>query len=260
MITLNNVEVNVTMFPDNTSQVWKLENLEEAQNSDSVVIRWDFENEAEIFHLMQLCLLLRNSFDWKSKSTLLLMRYLPYGRQDKHVSNESTFALTMFADLINQCNFDMVTTVDAHSLEFEKLIVNAENIKPRDYIKAAHDCISNFETNAYNTIFAYPDAGAAIRYNPNREINCIIGHKERDQLTGYITRYKIKGSPKGRDVLIIDDICDGGMTFKLMSEELMKQGAQSVHLYVSHGIFSKGIQTLRDSGIKRIFTINGEVK
>ena len=49
------------------------------------------------------------------------------------------------------------------------------------------------------------------------------------------------------------------MTFKLMAEQLYKQGAAEVHLYVTHGIFSKGLSVLRSSGIKRIFTKDGEV-
>ena len=49
------------------------------------------------------------------------------------------------------------------------------------------------------------------------------------------------------------------MTFKLMAEQLYREGAEDVHLFCTHGIFSKGLQTLRDSGIKRIFTHRGEV-
>jgi len=37
------------------------------------------------------------------------------------------------------------------------------------------------------------------------------------------------------------------------------QGAKDVALYVSHGIFSKGLEPLREGGIKRIFTKDGEV-
>jgi hypothetical protein len=33
-----------------------------------------------------------------------------------------------------------------------------------------------------------------------------------------------------------------------------------VHLYVTHGIFSRGLAPLRESGIKRIFTHKGEEK
>ena len=63
---------------------------------------------------------------------------------------------------------------------------------------------------------------------------------------------------QNKTILIIDDICDGGMTFKLTAERLKELGAKEVHLYVTHGIFSKGLETLRESGIDRIFTRKGE--
>jgi len=59
-------------------------------------------------------------------------------------------------------------------------------------------------------------------------------------------------------VLIVDDICDGGMTFKLLARDLLAAGAKEVHPYVTHGIFSKGLDTLKESGIGRFFTYKGE--
>ena len=36
-------------------------------------------------------------------------------------------------------------------------------------------------------------------------------------------------------------------------------GAKEIHLYVSHGIFSRGVKLVRSTGIQRIFTKEGEV-
>ncbi len=259
MIKVNDVELNVTYFPDGTSQVWKLENFEGLKEADSIVIKWDFQNESEIFHIMQLSKLLRGTLSGQ-RTVMLKMPFLPYGRQDKIVSNETTFSLQVFADLINMCKFDSVVTIDAHNADAcYRFFYNFCNIEPTKEIRFAENAISNYETDAYNTFIAYPDAGADTRYNKNKDNPYILGHKVRDQETGWIKEYKITGNPKGRDILMVDDICDGGMTFKLMSESLLKEGAQSVHLYVTHGIFSKGIDTLRESGIHRIFTKNGEI-
>jgi ribose-phosphate pyrophosphokinase len=40
--------------------------------------------------------------------------------------------------------------------------------------------------------------------------------------------------------VIADDICDGGRTFIELAKELRGMGAQIVHLYVTHGFFTKG--------------------
>ena len=57
----------------------------------------------------------------------------------------------------------------------------------------------------------------------------------------------------------MDDICDGGATFTLLGYALQAMGVTEIHLYVSHGLFTKGTQVLREAGIKRIFTKVGEI-
>ena len=50
-----------------------------------------------------------------------------------------------------------------------------------------------------------------------------------------------------RDVLIVDDICDGGRTFIAIAEELYKRNAGRVFLAVSFGIFSNGFDELSEN-------------
>lgn len=54
------VKFTTTIFPDGTSQVWKVEdqglNLEEAE------ILWVYENESELFHVLQLAHLLEAQY------------------------------------------------------------------------------------------------------------------------------------------------------------------------------------------------------
>ena len=178
--------------------------------------------------------------------------YLPYGRQDKRINNNETFALFTFAKLLNTLKFKKVITLDAHSSVGSTIIDNFENIYPLEEINNA---IISSEADT----IAYPDKGARERYNI-KDREAIMGDKVRCSSTGYITDYKITGNPSNKDILIIDDLVDGGMTFKLFAKKLYEQNAQSVHLYATHGIFSKGIQTLRDSGIRRIFTKEGEMR
>ena len=51
-----------------------------------------------------------------------------------------------------------------------------------------------------------------------------------------------------KDMIIIDDICDGGATFINIAKELRKPGYMykdnKIYLIVTHGIFSKGTTKL----------------
>lgn len=248
MILFNGKPINVTIFPDNTSQVWKL-NQEILETTNFANITWDFEHEGEFMHLAQLKMLL-DKYNFKTR---LKINYLPYGRQDKMISNGSTFALETFSYLLNKLHFDEIVILDPHSVQADRLINHAESVYPLGQVYTAASLTSS-------DIVCYPDAGALGKYaGIYLDFQHIFGKKVRDQLTGDITSYELVGDPKLKNVLIVDDICDGGMTFKLLTQQLLAAGAKEVNLFVTHGIFSKGLKTLHDSGIKRIFTAKGEV-
>ena len=246
MLTLNGIKVPITLFPDNSSQVWNIP--QEALEGETYYIEWDFSHEMEFLHLAQLKTLLNNTNF--QKQVQLYMPFLPFGRQDKDISNENTFALHTFAGLINSLRFDKVITLDAHSNLGEKLFNNYKSIKPRKVINKAFS-----ESNS--NMIVYPDKGSLERYNLDylrlESVPIITGNKVRNQETGYIEEYTFEGDPKDKKVLIIDDIVDGGMTFILLTRDLLKSGAKEVNLYCTHGIFSKGKKVLFDSGINRIF-------
>lgn len=246
-LTLNGVPVEVTRFPDGTSQIWKLPETSYNLNNAKNLIEWKFTQESDFLHLAQL----KDLLDTLNDQTGLIIKYLLYGRQDKEVSNQTTFALHSFAKLLNTLNFDIVGIVDPHSEVALKLINSSYAIYPRELINTVRELTST-------DIYCYPDKGAVSKYTKIYDMPYIYGNKVRDQLTGYITSYEVVGECKDKNVLVVDDICDGGMTFKLLAQDLLKAGAKEVNLFVSHGLFTQGIKTLKDSGINKIFCIDGE--
>jgi ribose-phosphate pyrophosphokinase len=248
MILLNDQLLDVTQFPDNTSQVWKILNIDKF---NFAFISWQFSHEGEFLQLAQLKMLL----DQYGLKTYLRLTYLPYGRQDKEISNSSTFALHTFSFLLNSLKFKEVVIVDPHSSVSLDLIDNSRAVYPVGRVMSVLN-----ETGA--DIICYPDKGALVKYSKvywELKAPFIYGEKVRDQLTGNITGYSVMGDPSGKNVLIVDDICDGGMTFKILAKDLLALGAKSVVLFVTHGLFSKGTRTLFDSGISRIFTADTEI-
>jgi ribose-phosphate pyrophosphokinase len=251
MITLNGVEVIPTIFPDGTSQVWKLD--PKIFRTQLFTIVWCFYSESELMHLAQLKYLL----DLHGYvGCVLTLPYLPYGRQDKDVSNEECFALAPFARLLDGMAFDAVEVFDAHSDRLGDMMrTNVVLIEPMEEIQKAIDACNP-------DLLCFPDSGARGKYQPMfSEYPWIAFDKVRASSTGIIEGSTIllgANSPKGKSILIVDDICDGGATFIKTAEMLYTDNAIEVNLYVSHGLFTKGKQVLRDAGIKRIFTKDGE--
>lgn len=244
MIELNGNKITPTIFPDKTQQVWKVpEEWFESYNH----VAWFYESDSELITLAQL----KDLLDYKLLPADLYIDYLPYARQDKPISNETTFGLQSFCKLLNCLKFEFVEILDPHSQVATRLIDNAE-------IASNSAMIFNARNKTNPDILFFPDAGAKEKYG-----SCVIesahGEKVRDPMTGSITKYQIVGKVKGRTVLIIDDICDGGATFVNAAQKLYESGATEVNLYVTHGLFTKGLAPLKAAGIKRIFTKKGEV-
>lgn len=245
MIYVNGVAVNTTVFPDNTSQVWKLP-VDSYKRHVSVV--WKFSHEGEVMQLAQLKALL----DYECLTADLDIEYLPYGRQDKHVSNDATFALRVFANILNDMEFPVVHIQDPHSEAAIELIKNSYAYYPRkELAKMVDKCKSD--------LVCYPDSGAARKYGMIYDYAFVECNKVRNQATGEITGVKLIGTVEDQVVLIVDDICDGGRTFIEVAKVLYEAGAKRVDLFVTHGLFTKGLRPLRDADIIHVYTPKGEV-
>ena len=244
-------QVYPTKFPDGTSQVWKLDI--EAYRNKNVAIIWHFEQEAELIWVNQLIVLLKQE---QVNIVELYMPFLPYGRQDKSVSNQTTFAREVFLEMLLTEMVGRVSTLDAHSSH------------PKVFSHSAFPYINRTIEEFKPDAIVFPDDGASNRYwQYEQEIPAIVLDKERDQLTGQIKGIKfldeystIPNAPmRPTRLLIVDDICDGGATFNNASMFLHRkakdQGIKAeVGLYVTHGIFSKGFEKMIDSGISSFYT------
>jgi ribose-phosphate pyrophosphokinase len=252
MIKISKDYIIPTIFPDKTSQVWKIDTS--ILNDKSNVIKWDFEHESEFLYLAQIKMLIK---ELKPEADIILqVPYFPYARQDHKISNQSTFALRSFCLLLKSLNFTSIFTYDLHSNIAFEYLDNLTNVYPNQAIK---DAISKFKPD----VIVFPDKGAQMRYAHRFTLPHISIHKERDQLTGYLTIKGIINNDNiilsGKKCLIVDDLCDGGGTFILAAQELFNADVKEVGLYTTHGIYSKGVQILKDNLISRVFNLNGEV-
>lgn len=59
MIKLNGLEIKPTIFPDGTSQIWK---IKIDSNLDNQLIEWEFQHEGELMHVAQLLWLLNSKY------------------------------------------------------------------------------------------------------------------------------------------------------------------------------------------------------
>jgi ribose-phosphate pyrophosphokinase len=195
--------------------------------------------------IMELCLLvdaLRQSYG--NMNISLDCPYLPYARQDRVCAQGESLSLKVFANIINSLNFKTVTVSDVHSDVSLALINNVRNI-PVEYILSPY--LRDFY-KIVKPILVAPDAGSikkVLKVAQKFNLEMVRADKIRNVETGEIKDTVVYTDHLGKQsVLVVDDICDGGRTFIELGKELKTKTNGNLSLYVTHGIFSKGLDEL----------------
>lgn len=255
-LTLDNqpIEIERGVFPDGA--VWLRVTSELPRFAQVMRVRVAAMRDMNDFMLLaQLTDAVRHVTDIAVSH--LELAWLPWARQDRHMVSGDSFALKVFANQLNVLNFDKVFLLDPHSDAAAAAINNSVVI-------AQEECLMKSETlrqaiRAGKLMLVAPDAGALKKIHNVAKASgardYAILTKERDVTTGNLTGFAlVSGDVAGKDVLIVDDLCDAGGTFIGSAQVLRDAGARSVSLYVTHGVFSKGVENLLNNGIDAIYT------
>ena len=206
---------------------------------------------------------------YENDNVKLVMPYIPHARMDRVKDDDDVFTLKYFAKTINSLKFSKVSVFDPHSNVSLALIDNVKVCWPESQIFDVTHHIAFLEENdvsheAYtkamdDLTFFYPDEGAMKRYSSIFQHNYAFGIKKRDWKTGQIQGLSIVNEDlvKGKNILIVDDICSKGGTFYHSAKALKEAGAKNIYLYISHCEKSVFEGDMYKSGlIKQIFTVH----
>lgn len=254
-------KLKIDRFPDGQSDV-EILNEKELKNAKSVHI------VARINNWMQLEVLyrLRKKISALSGSAEVTA-YIPYllgARSDRPFNNPGTSSYLKDFEhmLLNNCSLSEVIVLDAHNptvLNARFSNISLEDLHcldtPSEYLKKLH------EEYAEKRIYILaPDKGAKKRAQAMLESLSQLSVTKSASLFGLPALEKERVGPEIKIktlndyskvspedlVLIVDDICDGGGTFIQASKALREAGLKSkLGLWVTHGIFSKGVSVLQ---------------
>lgn len=205
-------------------------------------------NASDLFVLLQLTDILKhNSVD----KIHLVITYLLSARMDRRMSSSEAISLKIVTDIINSQKYRSVEVYDPHSEITLTLLNRAKSSSKNRFLSFILSKIDN-------PLLISPDAGAAKKCEDiakEYHLDTIFCTKSRSTATGYISKVTVGAEDlRGRNCLIVDDICDGGATFVNLAKELKAKNAGKLYLAVSHGIFSKGVDALAD--YEAVFTTN----
>lgn len=263
MIKFNETILKEERFPDNTLRLLDFPTSEVKANN---IIKWYYENDAELFTL--ICVTKHINEKFPEAKISLNIPFFPHSRMDRTKSSEEVFTLKYFCDIINSLNFKQVIILDPHSNVAPALLDRVVVKSPRSII---FDVVENLGLTEKDYVY-FPDEGACKRYSdlfPFKK-NTLIGHKVRDWETGKIQGLRIS-SPEGYEfedghfmgcrIIMIDDIISYGGTLAYSADELKKLGFKHIYAYATHTENSildpeKGtlLKRLEDGTVDHIYT------
>lgn len=187
----------------------------------------------------------------------LFLPYFPGARQDR-LEPGRDLTVDLYAGILNEEDFASITIVDPHSDVAAALLSPHPHILPIE-----HTGVYEFmQGQKYDGIIV-PDAGARKRAERVAALDhrlkihqCFkqrLGQDKMKMDTPFI--------PPGK-YLVVDDILDGGMTFKLLFEGITEGHEEdySIDLWATHTIQERGIFACIYAGYKRIGTTDSFIE
>lgn len=189
---------------------------------------------------------------------IINLPYLPYGRADRVFESGDAAPLDAFFEVLsNVFPGDEIILNDPHSLAYGRASRNY-SLTIREITQSALFLESgHFSKVQMGDVLVAPDKGAQDKIVDiqrmlqvhGRGVPVIEAGKSRDLESGRVTGTTLPADAThvvgGRTCWIIDDIADGGGTFIPLAQKLREAGATKVILYVTHGIFAKGLEPFK---------------
>lgn len=228
---LSDVKYKIHNFPDGEVMIETLA----INHKEKVNVICRITSPKDLFLLLQVGDIL-NRRGVLFKITIL---YLMSMRMDRVMTFEKPFSLQIVANLIKGLNPLLgIDLIEPHSETSQILLY--------PYSGGYRSILDLVEFREDITI-CFPDNGAAERYGKHYKLNKlphINCSKERD-MSGILSKFKIESADfKGGIIAVIDDLCDGGGTFKGIAKELDVLEPKEKHLYVTHAIQESGLYML----------------
>ena len=202
-------------------------------------------------NLMELLLMIDAAKRASAYKVIAVIPYYGLARQDRKDRPRVAIGSKLVANMLTAAGADRVITMDLHAPQIQGYF----DI-PVDHLDSSAIFIPYIENlNLANLTFAAPDVGSANRIREIAtyfECEMVICDKHRKR-ANEIASMVVIGDVTGRDVVLIDDICDTGGTL-VKSAALMKDnGARSVRALCTHPVLSgNAYQNIENSVLEEL--------
>ncbi|MBO5267294.1 MAG: ribose-phosphate pyrophosphokinase [Muribaculaceae bacterium] len=205
-------------------------------------------------NLMELLLMIDAAKRASAKTTIAVIPYFGWARQDRKDKPRVSIAAKLVSDLLTAAGVDRVITMDLHADQIQGFF----NV-PVDHLYASSVFIPYIQSlNLEDLVIATPDVGGAKRANSYAkylQVPLVLCHKQRAK-ANVVATMTVIGDVKDKNVILVDDMVDTAGTITKAADLMLENGAKSVRALATHAIMSDpATQRVDDSGlVEMIFT------
>lgn len=202
-------------------------------------------------NLMELLMMIDAARRASAGYITAVIPYFGFARQDRKDKPRVSIASKLVANLLTTAGANRIMTMDLHAPQIQGFF----DI-PVDHLDSSAVFIPYIENLGIKDItFASPDVGSTNRV---REVASYFGaemvicdkHRKRANEVASMT---VIGDVTGKDIILIDDICDTAGTLTKSAQMLMDKGAKSVRAFCTHPVLSgKAYENIENSVLSEL--------
>jgi ribose-phosphate pyrophosphokinase len=236
-------EITIDTFPDGEIGVQINENV---RGRDVFVLQTIAHRPNS--YLMELLIIIDALKRSSARSISVVMPYFGYARQDRKDKSRVPITAKLVANIIEKAGASRVLTMDLHAEQVQGFFdIPVDNLYARILlVKEINKMMLE------NYIVVAPDIGSikvARSISAILKVDLAIVDKRRVNAEKVESNALI-GDVKGKNVLLIDDMCSTGVTLKKACHVCKLAGAKEVYAAVTHGLMLG--KAFEDSAIKKM--------
>jgi ribose-phosphate pyrophosphokinase len=202
-------------------------------------------------NLMELLMMIDAARRASAGYITAVIPYFGFARQDRKDKPRVSIASKLVANLLTTAGANRIMTMDLHAPQIQGFF----DI-PVDHLDSSAIFIPYIEQlKIKNLTFASPDVGSTNRVREVAkyfECDMVICDKQRKR-ANEVAAMTVIGDVTGRNIVLIDDICDTAGTLSKSAEILKERGALSVRAFCTHPVLSgKAYENIEKSVLEEL--------
>jgi ribose-phosphate pyrophosphokinase len=200
---------------------------------------------------MELLLMIDAAKRASAHKIIAVIPYYGFARQDRKDKPRVAIGAKLIATLLQAAGADRIITMDLHAPQIQAFFD-----VPVDHLDSSAIFIPYIEQlKLGNLSFAAPDVGSTNRVREiasyfNAEMVICDKHRKR---ANEIASMVVIGDVTGKDIILVDDICDTGGTLAKAAGLLKDKGARSVRALITHPVLSgKAYENIENSVLEEL--------